>query len=252
MAVLGFSFVVGEYYHVRRVRGGYLLMNGAHVSLTVEPSAVTNETSISLTTHNIGTSEIFLGLSYQVEKHFNDSWAPVPAQYMCIALGIAMRPGGMYTHNMSIDGLNSGSYRVTKNIYDAENAPLEPTFAEFSVERPPEEDTGEPPRYGFKYYYNIIPFTKNSPDGPTLRLMNFGARSLYFNSSYTLETKTRGQWHEVYVNEGDANVTTVKWGDEYRLRIGERPFTSGRYRLSIVFGVEGTSFRETLIEDFTS
>jgi len=82
-------------------------------------------------------------------------------------------------------------------------------------------------------------------------MTNFGARTLYFNSSFTLEKKT-GEWRVIHVEEAEPGLTAMEWGDEYRLVIGEAPFESGKYRLTVVFGMEGTSYRETLVEVFTN
>jgi len=251
LVVIGVGFVAGGYHRVEVVESNFTPRYGAHASLTVTPTEVTNETSIKLTISNIGTVGLQFGLGYDIEKLVDGSWMPVPACYFVPSVGIGQRSGGKYSHKMDVVGLDSGRYRATKDI-DAERTSLEEKpYAYFTVDRPPEEDTGELPSYGFSYQYVIIPYTKNSPDGPKFILLNFGARSLYFDSSYTLEKKT-GEWHEIYAEEAEPDLTIVKWGEEYTLKIGEPPFESGRYRLTIVFGIEGTSAKEKLVEDFSN
>ena len=251
LVVTGVSFVAGGYHRLEAVESSFTPMYGAHAGLEVTPTEVTNETSMRLTIVNTGTVGLQFGLFYSIEKHLNGSWMPVPACHFVPSVGIGLGPGGRYNHKMNVVGLDSGNYRATKDIRAERSSLEEKPYAYFAVDRPLEEDTGEPPSYGFRYHYMISPYIRKSPEGPKLILMNFGARSLYFDSSFTLEKKA-GEWRVIHVEEPEPGFTVVKWDDEYILVIGEAPFESGKYRLTIVFGVEGTSYRETLVEIFTN
>jgi hypothetical protein len=251
LVVTGAGFVAGGYHRLEAVESSYTPMYSAHAGLEVTPTMVTNETSMRLTVVNTGTVGLNFGLFYSIEKHVNGSWVNVPACHLVPAVGIGLGPGGRYNHKMEVVGLDSGSYRATKDI-QAEGGSLEKPYAYFTVDRPMEGDTGETPSYGFRYHYMISPYIRKSPEGPKLIFMNFGARTLYFDSSFTLEKKANGQWFEIKVKEAEGDVAAVRWGEEYKLVIGEAPFESGKYRLTVVFGVEGTSYKETLVEVFTN
>ncbi len=81
-----------------------------------------------------------------------------------------------------------------------------------------------------------------------LMVTNLGARKLYF-TGYRLIRYEKGEAVDVYVNDTDS-ITEVAWGETFKLKVGEPPLTSGQYELVVEFGVEHTSFRETLRKEF--
>lgn len=217
-------------------------------SMRVEPPMVTEETTISLVIENEGRSTLNYGTMYSIEKHVNGTWVRAPNRCVWTLPMLVHEPGVTRSQKMEAEGLDSGHYRVKKEV-EADGTDLEAVLlAGFTVDRPFEPDTGEPPRWGFKYATMFAHESKESPDRPLLMVTNLGARKLYF-AGYRLIRYENGEAVDVYVNDTDS-VTEVAWGETFKLKVGEPPLTPGRYELVVEFGVEHTSFRETLRKEF--
>jgi hypothetical protein len=217
-------------------------------SMRVEPPMVTEETTINLVIENEGSSTLNYGTMYSIEKYVNGTWVHAPNRCVWTAIMLIHEPGVTRSYKMEVEGLDSGNYRVKKEV-EAEGTDLEEVLlAGFTVERPFEPDTGEPPRFGFRYTTMFADESMESPDRPMLMVTNLGARKLYF-TGYRLIRYEKGEAVDVYVNDTDS-VTEVAWGETFKLKVGEPPLTSGQYELVVEFGVEHTSFRETLRKEF--
>lgn len=218
--------------------------------LRVEPEMVTVEEKASIVIDNMGWTRLLFGEMYDFEKLVNGTWKPAPSEFIWILPLHVVSPGGSYSQKMNIVGLDSGTYRVLKEV-KADGTNLKQTLcAQFTINRPP-EDPDEPPRWGYRVSWGLAEESIESPDRPMLELVNLGMRRLYMDGSYTLDVEESGTWKPLIVYEPtETHQQTVESGGFYILIIGEPGLKPARYRLSIEIGVEGTTARKTLHVDF--
>ena len=219
-------------------------------SMRVEPDAATAEENVVLVIHNEGQTHLLFGVIYNFDKLVDEEWKPVPSEYIWIMPLISVSPNGTYTQKMNIVGLDSGTYRVSKEV-EAEGTNLNQTlYAQFTVSRPPEEPD-EQPRWGYRISWSLAEESVESRDRPMLELVNLGMRRLYLNGSYALDLDESGAWKSVTAYEpAEPQRQTVEPGGVYKLIIGEAGMKPGRYRLSLDIGIEGTAVKKTLLIDF--
>jgi len=219
-------------------------------SMRVEPDAATVEEKATLVIDNEGRTRLLFGEMYGFEKLVNGTWKPVPSEFLWILPLHVVSPGGTCSQKMNIVGLDSGTYRVSKDV-EAEGTSLKQTlYAQFTVNRPP-EDPDESPRWGYRVSWGLAEESVESPDRPMLELVNLGTRRLYMDGSYILDVEEFGTWRPLTMYEpNETHQQTVESGGVYKLIIGEPGLKPGRYRLSIEIGVEGTTARKTLRVDF--
>ena len=151
--------------------------------LSVQPSNVTDEESFKIKIFNPGPWSVEYGDIYQIEKMVNGSWKPVLTEMYWEMVGVKLGAGGEWSQSVNATGLDSGLYRVSKEIgYDRKK---EQFSAEFNVTRPLESGAVLP-HWGLRCDAGIIEESSDSPDHPTLSIDNMGARTIYVDESYTL------------------------------------------------------------------
>jgi hypothetical protein len=102
--------------------------------LSVQPSNVTEEGAMTLRIFNPGPWNIEYGLMYHLEKMVNGTWTPVEDQTFWAMVAISMGAGSAWNQSVNVTGLESGLYRVSKEIgYDGQKQVF---YAEFTVSRP--------------------------------------------------------------------------------------------------------------------
>jgi len=214
-------------------------------SMHVEPSNIVTEKIAKLVMENHGESNLEFGTIYRYEKYENSKWVSVPSKYFWALPLFRLSPGGIFDSEINVKGLDSGRYRVLKEM-DAEGTELEETLvAEFTVDRP-KEPCNQIPEYGYRYTWGLSRESIESPDRSMLQLINLGARALYFDSIYALDVKQGEEWVRYYENNTQSQIT-VKRGETYKLKLGIPDMPPGDYRLIVTFGIEGTTATETLM-----
>ncbi|MDP2900672.1 MAG: hypothetical protein Q8O47_06860 [Candidatus Bathyarchaeota archaeon] len=221
--------------------------------LRVEGGEVTTQDSIRLLVTNTGETTIGFGYEYHIEKHVNGTWWRIPNGLIAwLAVLYTMGPGGSGSSGMiNVKGLDSGSYRISKEFQAEGVNGRKMLFAEFTVSRPPEENLASLPRWGFDFSYALAEQSMESPDYPRLWLSNDGARSLLISSSYRLEKLVSGVWESFYVSDSDGERSVVRWGEVYSQTFNESKLSVGEYRLFKDIGVEGTSAIKQLVLEFS-
>jgi hypothetical protein len=222
--------------------------NAKNPILRVSPANVTTEDTVQITTFNPGPSTIRFGDQYTVEKMLHGSWIEVPVQYASLLMVWDELPGHSLSESVNVTGLDSGTYRMSKEI-DL-NGSKQRLNAFFSVTRPPESEEVLP-HWGLRYLANVAEASTESPDRPMLILGNIGARSLSLDDSYILERAENGVYVPFYIKEASGGASVVEWGGGYNLIISEpSSLPAGSYRLIKTMGVQGTSATKTLVIDF--
>jgi hypothetical protein len=157
-------------------------------------------------------------------------------------------PGESFEDILNVKGLGSGRYRLLKEAEFESTGEEISLIKEFNVDRP-DEPEDEIPVYGYRYSLGLSEVSRESPDRPMLEVYNLGARSLFFDSSYVLEHEQEGIWVKVYECE-PGKVTEVEMGETFKLKIGESDMPSGDYRVSLSFGIEGTTAKDVIELEF--
>ena len=102
--------------------------------LRVQPANVSNQESVTLKVFNPSPWNIEYGLVYNIEKMVNGTWTPVEDHTVWAMVAISMSAGSEWSQNVNTTGLDSGLYRVSKEIdYDGQKQTL---YAIFTVNRP--------------------------------------------------------------------------------------------------------------------
>jgi len=215
--------------------------------LNVHPLNVTDEASVTIRVFNPGPWTIEYGDMFQVEKVVNGSWRPVVTRGVWLAYLACLGAGGELSQSVNVTGLDSGIYRVSKEIEFG--GQKQRFYAEFNVTRPIE--SGDVlPRWGLRYEAGVAEASVESPDRPMLILDNLGARTLYLDDSYTLLRDENGVYKAFYQRDSSGNTSTVEWGRVFKLIISEPNLPAGNYRLIKVLGVQGSTAKKTLQLDF--
>ena len=122
------------------IKSDYTVIDSSHIlyepkpSLSVQPSNVTDEGAIALRIFNPGPWSIEYGLMYHLEKMVNETWTPVEDHTWWAMLLISASAGSAWNQSVNVTGLDSGLYRVSKEIeYDGQRQVF---YAEFTVSRP--------------------------------------------------------------------------------------------------------------------
>lgn len=213
--------------------------------LSVDPQVVTTEEKIKLVIENHGQSSLSFGVSYLLEKYENGIWEEEPSQLMWILIGYGLEPSGTHNQKIDVSRLESGSYRVSKQV-DAYGRFLEETLiAEFTIERPPEYIFPEPPdRISFDFSWSW------SRDRPVMEIWNMDYRDLYINNTYIIEVLENEKWVHYYTNHS-TEIDVVKWGKFWEQRISTPELPVGKYRVFFQIGVEDSQEIKTVIKPFT-
>jgi hypothetical protein len=109
-------------------------VNTRKPTLSVHPSNITDEDTVTIKVINPGPWNVEFGFPFNTEKMVNGSWAPVEDNTIWIMPLIELGAGSDWSQRMNTTGLDSGFYRISKEItYDGQKQLF---YAEFNVTRP--------------------------------------------------------------------------------------------------------------------
>jgi hypothetical protein len=222
-------------------------VNTRKPALSVHPSNVTDEDTVTIKVFNPGPWTIDYGDEFQVEKMVNGSWTPVVTRSVWLAYLANLGAGSEGSQKVNATGLDSGRYRVSKEI--GFNGEKQRFYDEFNITRPAEGDNVLP-RWGLRFEAGVAEASIESPDRPMVMLQNMGARTLYIDDSYTLLRLVDAVYEPFSLRDSSGNVTSVAWGSTYRQIISEPKLLVGDYRVVKVIGIQGTSATKILQMDF--
>jgi hypothetical protein len=217
-------------------------------SMYVEPSEIMDELETRLVIVNHCNDTLLFGTPYTFEKYLNGSWVKVPSEHIWLSVMIILPPGDSFEDTLNVKGLDSGRYRVLKEVEFEGTGEQITLITEFEVDRP-DEPEDEIPIFGYRYSLGLSEVSRESPDKPMLEVYNLGTRSLFFDSSYVLEHMQEGKWVKVYEGE-PGNVTEVEMGETFTLKIGEPDMSPGDYMVSLSFGIEDTTAKDVIELEF--
>ncbi|SHG28395.1 immunoglobulin-like domain-containing protein [Ornithinibacillus halophilus] len=93
-----------------------------------------SDSELTLILENYGPTYLFFGKSYTVEKKVKGIWKTVPLELAFEDIGLNLSVNKTFEQQVSIEELDSGTYRVVKDI-QASNMELSATLAaEFTIE----------------------------------------------------------------------------------------------------------------------
>jgi hypothetical protein len=104
-------------------------------TLRAQPANVTDENSVTVEVFNPGPWSIDYGSDFKVEKMINGSWTAVVTPGVYAGYSMTMGAGSEWKQDIDITGLNSGVYRVVKEVESEWLNGMETLFAEFTVRR---------------------------------------------------------------------------------------------------------------------
>jgi hypothetical protein len=222
------------------------------VRFEVERLTITTENSTNLVIIDEGSSNLLFGDDYYFDKLVDGDWTRVPSEAIWFLILYELRPGDTTSLEMSVLGLDSGRYRVSKEVEFEGTGVHQTLYSEFLVKRPFDEDPNVMPRWGVKMSYWLSEESLESPNYPMLGIINLGMRKLIMEPEYNIEKWVSDEWEPFYKHQsaGGENTTIVGPGVTYKQILKIPDLNPGRYRIDKPIGVEGTKAKTQLQIEF--
>lgn len=105
------------------------------VTMQTDKELYSGTDTLKLTLKNTGSSTVFFGYPYHVEKWQGEEWMVVPPkeEQFFIMIAIYLKPGEQWEQEIVLDGLEDGSYRIVKTVEIEGKDEKYPVYAEFGV-----------------------------------------------------------------------------------------------------------------------
>lgn len=158
-------------------------------------------------------------------------------------IAYGLKPSSIHPQNIIVESLDSGSYRVKKQIDIQGISENQQFYARFTIDRPPEYIFPELSLQSHYFAHTSLAIL-NYPGQPNLIVHNRGSRDLYVKRSYVIEVLEDDQWtrfHTYYSQE----ISVIKWGESFSQKISAPDLPAGEYRVFFQIGMEGSTEVET-------